>query len=469
MPTLPFIRFLHAGSGTVISQLVSLACVPILFRLYPPEAFGAWAALMALALLIGAVSTLRYELAIVIERDERDASVLFWFTLLLGITVSVGCGALVGNIGGRLIPALSGDKQAPIFIICVWSTLVVIAQVAQSWFLRRGDFLAVSQLQISSAVVTNATQLLGGWYGASPLWLIAGSVVGQMFATGIALRCLAKHPPQRTFGRWPEIRALAVRHRRFPLFSAPYTLLTIARERAPILVLAALASPAEVGWYSQAWRLVSIPVGVSSSALRPVLFHAAATQGLAAQEQRISRILFLITVIGAPWLGILACNPQTIFGTLLGDAWRNSGTLAAVLAIPAFYFALSNWMDRILDVQGRQDLNLLAEFVTCVLSIGALWVMLSRGFALLDAISAQAAVLALCYVGFIAVAYQISGYRRRTVPQVLALSFVIALGFGFICSVLSDLTTPLAGAALSGIIAGSFSVIMAFRVMRGWV
>lgn len=469
MPKLSVVQFFRAGSGTVLSQVVSLACIPILFRLYSPEAFGAWAATMSIVLGIGAVATLRYELAIVVEREHRAASIVFWLTMLVGITLSLVFASLVGILGSGVLTAVGGGLTPPILAVCAWIILVAVGQCMQGWLLRDGAFSANSQIQVCNALVTNAVHLLGGWLGGSSLWLVSGSVVGQAVAVAFAITRVAKSPPAHPTRRWSEMRDAAVRHARFALFSTPFTFLTIARERAPVLLLAALVSPAQVGWYSQAWRLVNIPVGLSSSALRPVMFHAAATDGLAEQEWRVGRMLLVITLIGAPWLGVLAYDPQAAFGAVLGATWRDAGTLATILAVPAFFFALSNWMDRFLDLQGRQDLNFWTELVTATLSVGILWLGLSYGFTLHEAVMAQAFVLVVCYVGFIAITYRIAGFGRRGLIRTIALSIVLALAFGLLTFVIGTQATPLFAIVFGAVIAVIFGVLMAARTLRGWV
>ena len=468
VPKQSIVQFFRAGSGTVFSQVISFVCVPILFRLYSPEAFGVWATTMSIVLAIGTVATLRYELAIVVEREHQAASIVFWLTMLLGIALSLLFGSLLGVLGAGFLSAAAGGLNPPILAVCAWIILVAVGQCMQGWLLRGGAFTANSQIQVCNALVTNSVHLVGGWLGASSLWLVSGSMVGQAVAVAFAMALVAKSPPARPTRCWSEMRKAAIRHRRFAFFSTPFTLLTIARERAPILLLAALASPVQVGWYSQAWRLVSIPAGLSSGALRPVMFHAAADKGLAGQEWRVGRILLVITLLGAPWLGVLAYDPRVVFGAVLGATWSDAGTLAAILAVPAFFFALSNWMDRFLDLQGRQDINLWTELVTAVLSIGILWIGLSYGLTLREAVMAQAFVLVVCYVGFIVVTYRIAGFRRGGLIRTIALSIVLAVAFGLMTFLIGTQVAPLFAIVFSAVIAGIFGVLTAAKKLRGW-
>lgn len=420
-------HFARAGSGVVVSQLVALACLPFLFRAYGPASFGVWAVVQAVAVSVGGMAALRFELAIVVERERQAASEVFWLSVLLALGVS----ALFSLASIFALPFLEAETRALGWMAGAWVLLVGLGQGLQGWLLRDGAFGAVASGQMVNAVVTNGLHLLGAGLGADVNWLVAGSLGGQGALLAYSAWKVASSPPERFATCRGHLANAAWRHRRFAFFSAPNTLVSMARERLPVILLVTVLPAEQIGWYSQAWRLVHIPVGLSSSAVRPVMFHAAAEHGLAAQEPLVTRLLLVITVLAAPWLGVLACGPAAAFGLILGDAWRDAGPLAALLAVPALFFAQSNWMDRFLDLRGRQDLNLLAGVATTGLSVGALWLALGSGASLLVATGAQAAVLVVAYVGFMALAYRIARFS----PAGLWRAFFLAWGLMAVFSI----------------------------------
>jgi len=174
---------------------------------------------------------------------------------------------------------------------------------------------------------------------------------------------------------------------------------------------------------------MNFPVGLSGNAIRPVIFHAAAEQGLAAQESHIGKILTALIVMGAPWLAIIMYRPEDLFSVVLGQSWRNAGTYAFMFAIPVFLFMLSNWMDRILDVVGRQDLNLLTEFLSTTTSLAGLVIALASGASILAAVATQSVILALNYALFIVIAYRISGYRLFMLARLLLILVILVVIF----------------------------------------
>jgi O-antigen/teichoic acid export membrane protein len=219
-----------------------------------------------------------------------------------------------------------------------------------------------------------------------------------------------------------KIPALAWKHRRFVQFSLPYTLLGAIRDRLPVFILANWTTSHNLGLYSQAWRLSSVPAGLTGSTIRPVLFHSAVERGVGALETQISQILTMLVAAGAPLLAILTMRYDAIFGLLLGEGWRPIGPYIAALGFPFFALALSNWMDRLLDVVEKQHLNLWTAFVCALTSTLALIFALAFSADLLTAVIAQSVTLTLNYLFFIYLTFEIAGFKRLVLLRLLLLA-----------------------------------------------
>lgn len=431
--------FLRAGAGTVASQLAALLLLPLLFRAYDPAAFGTWTTIAAIVIAVGTTATLRYELAIVIEPADDDAATLFWTCLGIGLLTATLAGAIIYFIASQLGNPLTADFS--VMALCaVWLGAMVGNQPVQCWLLRSGKFGANSICLATATIGSNVAQLalvqvLPGFSG-----LVAGSALGTLVGAICGVALVARQPPPM-IGGVATVRTLLARNRRFPIYSLPFTLLSLARERAPILALALFAPAAQVGAYSQAWRLISLPAGLTSSALRPVVFHAAARDGIAMVQPLIATLLAVIAVMGAPWLGVIAAQPQWTFGALLGPAWQIAGSYAAILAVPALLFAMSNWLDRVFDAAQRSDLNLKLEILAVVLSLGGFAGALLMGWPLIWVIVLQSVGLVTSYLFVIATCIRLGASSLAPLFKVLAIGASAASFTG---------TLVVVGAALAG-------------------
>lgn len=411
----------------MLSQALAVATVPLLFRLYAPQDFGVWAAVQAIAVMLGSLASLRFDLALVLERNLEVASPLFYAIIAVVVACSIAFAVLIGFLTEFLGPV--GVDGTTATLGWSWLVLVGLAVVLQGWLMREGAFSSISVAVVLNSLVTNIVQLVGGFWGHG-VWLIIGSITGQ----ATALICLAlsvASGAERPKWRRPTIEEtcrLLNRYRRFPQFSLPFTVVSLLRERAPIFVIGAFGPPALVGLYSQAWRLTHFPSGLTSAALRPVFFHRTATEGLAAQGKAVDRFVRWLLLASSPWIGFVVFGNDALFSLVLGSRWQGAGRLAAVLVLPAALFTITNWMDRLLDAVGRQDLNLKLEMIAGLTSVGVLWGALATGGSLTFAVVLQSAALVLSYVGLIWICYGVGGWPRSA----LVMSLCVALAVGIL-------------------------------------
>ncbi|MFO7843100.1 MAG: oligosaccharide flippase family protein [Bacteroidales bacterium] len=76
-------------SGTAIAQAIPILISPILTRLYSPSDFGLIALYLAIVNIFVIVATGRYNLAIMLPEDEKEASDLKFLSIYINLFVSI--------------------------------------------------------------------------------------------------------------------------------------------------------------------------------------------------------------------------------------------------------------------------------------------------------------------------------------------------------------------------------------------
>mgnify|MGYP001399071774 CR=1 FL=1 len=71
--------------GTLIAQLIPVLLTPVLTRLYSPADFGVLELFLSVSLILGVIANGRYELAIVLPDEKKDA----WNLMSLGMLISI--------------------------------------------------------------------------------------------------------------------------------------------------------------------------------------------------------------------------------------------------------------------------------------------------------------------------------------------------------------------------------------------
>lgn len=453
-----------SGVGPLASQAFAIVLVPVLFRLYTPDDFGVWAAIQAMAITGGSLLSFRLDLGLTLERNVEAASHLLMASVGIVCLMSVVVGVLA-VISIRPLEHL-GIGPMPMVLGWAWLSLVGLGVVFQAWLMRDGAFAQISIGLVLNATVANLVQLGGGLSG-NGIWLVVGSLAGQTVATlfyaqGVQ-RCTDR--PACSIDL-KEMLAALLRNRRFVQFSLPFTIMSLIRERMPIFVIGSFSPAALVGLYSQSWRLTNFPSALTSAALRPVFFYRAATYGLAAQVQAVDRIVRGLLIASSPWVALLSFGGGDLFAIVFGRQWNGAGWFAAMLSVPAAFFMITNWMDRLLDVIGRQDLNLKLEAIAGISSVGGLWIVLAAGRSLAEAVAVQAVMLTLSYLAFLWICYQVAGWPRSGLVRAIAVACAVGAVLFLTLSVLGIFLDTMPVLGIGATAAGVTTAIVLWKARR---
>lgn len=163
-------------TGTTLAQAIPIAISPLLTRLYSPEEFGRFALYMAVASIASVLVTGRYELAILLPRQDKDALHITALATALSIAISALL-FLVVLFFALPIAALLGDAAlAPWLYWVPASTLLLgLYQSLNYWSNRKAQYkrLAISRtVQSGSAALA---QLGIGYAGSGAVGLVGGA------------------------------------------------------------------------------------------------------------------------------------------------------------------------------------------------------------------------------------------------------------------------------------------------------
>lgn len=405
------------GFAGALGQGVTFLSMPVMTRLYTPDAFGGWAIFVSLASVIGVASALRYEVAVVLAPSNEEASTVVLVCIGISVLTSVFAWALVETNGRWILGGIYFDQLKSLLWCTPLITLCMgICGALQAWFIRTEEFVWYALMQVLLPFLTLLTQILcakSGWNG--PEGLVIGTALGQCGAAlaGFTI-LLAKYSHIIWVAISPrEILKVLVKYKNYPLYMTPYTFLGTMRERLIYLLLGAYGGGGTAGYYNLASRFVNAPNSLISGALRPVYFQKASSSEFSSLEQPITRLLYILTIITVPFSTFFIIYAGEICSIIFGEVWADAGSMAAILMIPTVPLLLGNWLDRSFDVLGRQRLALVLE---SAFSLAAILVVVTGmiGFSnVMIAVCLQAGVTTLYYSFWIYVLFRVAGFRTR--------------------------------------------------------
>lgn len=370
---------LKLTTGTTIAHAIPIVISPILTRIYTPQEFGLLALYMAISSILAVVATARYEMAIMMPKSQEDAQSVFWLSILVSFFTCALALAMVLLIGADLADFIGNPElEKWLYLIPVTVLLTGIYQSLNYWNTRCKHFSDISKSKIAQSTATVCGQLSVAGTPYTSYGLIGGHTVGQLigvvFLTNKAVVEKKNDVKKPVF---TNVYQVAKRYKKFPLISTWGTLFDKAGQQLPVFVLTKYFSAYITGQFSLVYRVLSLPSSLIGSSIAQVLFQKIVEIHQQRPEDLYSyivKLFFILLFSAAPMVIVFYCWGEPIFTFVFGEAWREAGSLAAILSIAiAFRFAVSP-LSMVLHMDHNLKLGALWQstyFVT--LTITLLW------------------------------------------------------------------------------------------------
>jgi lipopolysaccharide exporter len=370
---------LKLASGATFAQVLTGLLAPLLARLFAPDAFGIAAVFLAITSVVGVVSCLRYELAIMLPKQDEEAANLLAVSLFFVLLVT-GLSAVAVALGhGWIIRLLNTPGLSPY----LW--LVPLAVLANGTFLalnywnsRTKRFGRLSIAQVFQSLTSNGSQLGLGFAGhVQAGTLITTRVLGAVIVTGVLGGQILRddgHLLRRSFS-WRNALFGLRRHYKFPLYSTWTGLLNNLSWQVPVVILAIFFSPTIVGFYSLGNRVVRLPLILIGSAIAQVFFQRAAEAHLEGKLSMTVEALFQRLVsLGIFPILLLTVTGRELFVTFFGQRWAEAGVYTQILSIYVFFNFLAAPLSQLFSVLEKQEAALVTNVALFLSRFVALWI-----------------------------------------------------------------------------------------------
>lgn len=363
-------------TGTGLAQAIPIAISPILTRLYSPEEFGVFALYMAIVSIAAVLVTGRYEQAILLPRQERDAAHIAALVVLLSGLVSVCLLLMVILFNSQIALFLGNPKLAPWLYWMPASTFLLgVYQGLNYWSNRKAQY---KRLAISRTVQSGSASLAQlGYSRIEALGLVGGQVTGQVLASSV-LASLIWREDHRLIRVLRPLRCLALARKyiNFPKYLIVAHGFNTASGQMPVLLLNALFSATTAGFFTLTQRVMGAPMALVAGALGDV-FRQEASQAYIHQGNCIAiyrktfKRLLIISVL--PFCIFFIVAPD-VFAFIFGAQWRVAGEYAQILMPKFFFDFVVGPLSVMFMIAEKQRLDLLWQIGLVSSAIGSFYI-----------------------------------------------------------------------------------------------
>lgn len=327
--------------GTAISQIIVLAALPVLTRLYSPEAFGILSFMLAISGIIVPVASLRLETVVLLPEKAAETRIVTYVASVSIIMVTIMTALVLFGADRAGIFSLRDIPYAPFWIaslVLLTSSFNLISQLA----LRKRGYSETAKRSIVQSIGTTFGQITAAAFTRTGLGLLSGAVVGKLFGIIALIRYTSEF---WGFASRREALKTLKKYWRFPLIFTPSHFLNGLGMHVPLLFLTYRFGLEAGGQVGMAERIVAVPLTLIGGAVGQVF---GAELGLLVRNgSRETRKLLLHTTrtllfVAVPvGIAVAALGP-TVFPFVLGEEWAIAGIFAQAMSITVVLRLVAN-------------------------------------------------------------------------------------------------------------------------------
>lgn len=361
---------LKVGSGQLISQIISVITVPVLSRIYADTAYGDAALITSTAAVIIDLATFSLSSAIMKPEKKEEARKVFTTAFLLNALVATMLVTVCLTLQNQFnLFTVSEDYGTAILLMWLYIITFATNSLMTVYMNKQGKY---NKLFFNPIIASGAQVLL-----AIPLGLLGFGYKGFML-TYIASNTVAvahmmwKNNPFYRGYRFHHLLEVVKTYKDYILYQCPSNFIGTFAIEYPTQYLGRCFTTQQLGDYSLCVRVMKYPIRLIAAPISTVYFRTATEyhregKNLAAFTYKM---IFWILLVSAVPVGIFIMTSKPLFAFILGESWREAGSLASFLVIQYVMMFCSQTTSYCRVSLGRQKVNLVVTIIRLIISIG---------------------------------------------------------------------------------------------------
>lgn len=321
--------------GTAMAQAVPILFYPALTRLFTPSDFGLLGLVISITAVLSVLSTGRYEGSILLTSSKEEGINIIGLTLIICFSFLITFFLILLFTASEISILFKEPRLKNWVLLCpFFSICIVIYNLYNEWCVRNKYFKKLASNKIINSSSTTIGKIVMGLSTLAGTGLLWGDLLGRVLSAAQSLFSFLKKDGYLIKSiSTKEMRILARRFQGFPKFALPESLLDVVNSNLPIFFISGFFFPEEVGLFSIANNVLSIPASVISLAVMDV-FRQRATEEWKRNGNCINiyrKTVFVLALIIVPLGATLFFIFPFLFALVLGEDFKSAGEYAKIL------------------------------------------------------------------------------------------------------------------------------------------
>jgi len=367
-------------TGSTIAQAIPVIISPLLTRIFPVTDFATLTVVTTLISLLGVIVCGRYEIAIGLPADEKEAKQLVYLSISVAFIVSSVAMVLVLFFNEPLAHLLNNDEAAPYILLVPFTSLLYgLNQALTYWNIRKRNYALMSTSRVGQSITNSSVSLSLGYSFLKANGLVIGHITGHIAAliyTFFRTNSKAEITFSKSDFNKEELKALAKKYSDLPKVNGVHALTDMLQVTGVVFVISAVFGSVTTGLYGLTMRILQAPLTMIGSSFSIVFYKEASEK--VATNQKITKLLrttiMTLAAISFPvFLTIMIFGPD-LFSFVFGESWRDAGVYARILSPYLFMNFISSPVSHLPVILNKQRQFFLLSLIGNILILSSILV-----------------------------------------------------------------------------------------------
>lgn len=357
-------------SGAIIAQIIPFIFSPVLSRIFSVKDFAQLGIFSSIVTITSVVATGKFDYAIMIPKDDDDASTLLFVSFLLSIIYIFVLSFICLIFGNFLVDNTNYVfLKDSLYLIPIAVFTVTSFSTLNYWVTRSKEYKVLAHNKVIKNLTTTSSSILIGFSRI----IEGGLIIGQYLGIGISsfILGLQLFKDKRLIKNklsFKKAKNIIIQYKDFPIFALPHNLMEALSTHMPILLLSGWFSSDVVGGYFFSSKILSIPMILIGSSVAQT-FYQEFTDIINSRGDAKTFLLktwqhlFLIGII--PLTTIFFFGDH-IFVFIFGDQWHTAGNISQILSISILFSFISSPTSSTYTVLRKQHISIVFGIIVLI-------------------------------------------------------------------------------------------------------
>ena len=365
---------LKLSSSTVVASAVGLLTLPIITNIFAISDLGRYQLLVSIVAMLGVVASLRYDMAIILPKEDALASKMFKLSFLVLTGVTLVTAILFYFFRYPILTLLNAVELIDIALLIPAGVFFYgLLEIIKYGLVRKKKFSEFALVRVNQVSTTQFSAIGFGWFYPEFYTLVGSYIFGLLIASFLYIKKSMITVQEKTTH---SMRNLALRYKKFPVVNSPIVFLNTLSLEIPVFFLAKYFSMEMVGLFMLANRISIIPMSLFGTSVTKVYFQKATDTFNHEPEQLLNvykKTVYRLAGIGlVPFLSIFLFSPF-FMDLIFGNEWQFSGVIMQILAIGMFMQFITSPVSTTFTIMNKQEIALYLTIISLAVRLGSMY------------------------------------------------------------------------------------------------